>query len=58
MIHPPMPPARRVNVGEVTLSVHEAGPKDGVPVLLLHGWPELALSGRRRSRRSQEQATA
>ncbi len=40
----PMPPARRVDVGEVTLSVHEAGPAGGVPVLLLHGWPELALS--------------
>ncbi len=44
MSHPPMPPARNVDVGEVTLSVHEAGPQDGVPVLLLHGWPELALS--------------
>jgi len=44
MSHPPMPPARRINAGEVTLSVHEAGPPDGVPVLLLHGWPELALS--------------
>lgn len=43
-LHPPMPPARRIDVGEVTLSVHEAGPKDGPPVLLLHGWPELALS--------------
>lgn len=40
----PMPPARRVNVGEVTLSVHEAGPPDGVPVVLVHGWPELAHS--------------
>ncbi|PWE18916.1 alpha/beta hydrolase [Marinicauda salina] len=39
-----MPPARRIDVGEVTLSVHEAGPEDGPPVLLLHGWPELALS--------------
>ncbi|MCP2679445.1 alpha/beta hydrolase [Maricaulaceae bacterium NA33B04] len=44
MTHPAMPPARRVNVGEVTLSVHEAGPADGPPVLLLHGWPELAMS--------------
>ncbi|MEQ8404834.1 MAG: alpha/beta hydrolase [Oceanicaulis sp.] len=44
MTHPPMPPARRIDVGEVTLSVHEAGPADGLPVLLLHGWPELALS--------------
>lgn len=43
-LHPPMPPARRIDVGEVTLSVHEAGPQDGLPVLLLHGWPELALS--------------
>jgi pimeloyl-ACP methyl ester carboxylesterase len=24
--------------------VHEAGPKDGLPLLLLHGWPELAFS--------------
>lgn len=44
MTHPSMPPARRINVGEVTLSVHEAGPAGGLPVLLLHGWPELALS--------------
>jgi len=44
MTHPPMPPARRIDVGEVTLSVHEAGPQDALPVLLLHGWPELALS--------------
>ncbi|MCR9129245.1 MAG: alpha/beta hydrolase [Alphaproteobacteria bacterium] len=42
--HPPMPPATRIDVGEVTLSVHLAGPENGVPVLLLHGWPELALS--------------
>ena len=44
MTHPPMPPARRVDVGPMTLSVHEAGPEDGIPVVLLHGWPELALS--------------
>lgn len=44
MTHPPMPPARRINAGEVTLSVHEAGPETGLPVLLLHGWPELAVS--------------
>jgi pimeloyl-ACP methyl ester carboxylesterase len=42
--HPMMPPARRIEQGEVTLSVHLAGPEDGLPVLLLHGWPELALS--------------
>ncbi len=42
--YPDMPPATRIDVGEVTLSVHLAGPEDGVPVLLLHGWPETAFS--------------
>ncbi len=28
----------------MTFSVHEAGPEDGLPVLMLHGWPELAFS--------------
>jgi epoxide hydrolase 4 len=32
---------RRVNVGEVELFVVEAGPKDGPPVVLLHGFPEF-----------------
>jgi pimeloyl-ACP methyl ester carboxylesterase len=31
---------RRVPVGEVTLNVAEAGPADGRPVLLLHGFPD------------------
>jgi len=26
------------------LAYYEAGPKDGVPILLVHGWPELAYS--------------
>lgn len=33
-----------VNVGEVSLAVYEQG--DGVPVLMLHGFPELAYSWR------------
>ena len=33
-----------VEAGDVTFSVHEAGPKSGLPLLMLHGWPELALS--------------
>ncbi len=38
-------PPIRITVGEeVTLSVHLAGPETGTPVLLLHGWPELARS--------------
>lgn len=35
---------RHINTNGIQLSVSEAGPEDGVPVLLLHGWPELARS--------------
>jgi len=33
--------ARRVDVGEVSLHVVEAGPADGATVVLLHGFPEF-----------------
>ena len=38
------PPARRIALPEVTLSVHEAG--TGPAVVLCHGFPELAYSWR------------
>lgn len=38
------PEPRSVAAAGVRFSVHEAGPEDGLPVLLLHGWPELAFS--------------
>ena len=38
------PEPRLIETNGVTLQVHEAGPEDGFPVLLLHGWPELAYS--------------
>lgn len=40
---PPLPPLEHhdVDVGEVRLHVVTAGPEDGVPVLLLHGFPEF-----------------
>ena len=38
------PAAHRVDVGEVSLDVHEAG--EGTPVVLCHGFPELAFSWR------------
>lgn len=38
------PEPRLVTAGDVMFSVHEAGPEDGFPLLMLHGWPELAFS--------------
>ncbi|GGC96141.1 alpha/beta fold hydrolase [Aquisalinus flavus] len=41
---PDFPDARFVTAGDVTFAVYESGPEHGRPVLLLHGWPELAYS--------------
>ena len=38
------PPATRIATNGVTLAVHLAGPGDGQPLILAHGWPELAWS--------------
>lgn len=37
---------RRVDVGEVSMSVQQMGPADGAPVVMLHGFPELGYSWR------------
>ena len=37
-----LPESRRINLPDVTLSVHEAG--SGTPVVMCHGFPELAFS--------------
>lgn len=37
-------PSRYIDRGDVTLALYEDGPTDGPPLLLLHGWPELAYS--------------
>lgn len=39
MLQPPVE-QRRIQAGEVTLNVALAGPEDGPPVILLHGFPE------------------
>ena len=39
--------SRRVAVGDVTLHVVLAGPQDGEPVLLLHGFPEFWFAWRK-----------
>ena len=41
-----MPPLQRAQVGEIELGYYEAGPRTGVPIVLCHGFPELAFSWR------------
>ena len=41
-----MPPVRRAQVNGIDLAYYEAGPREGVPILLCHGFPELAYSWR------------
>lgn len=40
------PEPRYVDTNGIKMAVYEDGPKDGVPVVLSHGWPELAYSWR------------
>lgn len=32
-------PIRNIEAGSLSIGYHEAGPADGAPVILLHGWP-------------------
>lgn len=41
-----MPEATMISTNGIELAVHEAGPADGLPVILCHGFPELAYSWR------------
>ncbi len=41
-----MPPVQYADVNGVRLAYYEAGPRRGVPVILCHGFPELAFSWR------------
>jgi len=38
------PEPQRIKSNGIELSVHIGGPEDGPPLLLVHGWPELAYS--------------
>lgn len=40
------PAARMIRSNGIDIAVHEAGPEDGVPIVLCHGFPELAYSWR------------
>ena len=41
-----MPPVKRAQVNGIEMAYYEAGPRGGVPVVLCHGFPELAFSWR------------
>lgn len=41
-----MPPVQYAKVGGIEIAFYEAGPRDGVPIVLCHGFPELAYSWR------------
>ncbi len=43
---PDMPPFEMVETNGITLKTYVAGPEDGFPIVLCHGWPELAYSWR------------
>ncbi|WP_337186872.1 alpha/beta hydrolase [Phenylobacterium sp.] len=45
-----MPPVKRAAVNGIDLAYYEAGPRDGVPVIFSHGFPELAFSWRHQIR--------
>lgn len=40
------PEPHYIDTNGIKMAVYEQGPKDGVPVVLCHGWPELAYSWR------------
>ena len=46
MTAPKMPEPKTIRTNGIDMAVYEAGPKDGVPVVLCHGFPELAYSWR------------
>ena len=43
---PDLPPPTRIKTNGIDMAVYEMGPKDGFPVVLCHGFPELAYSWR------------
>jgi pimeloyl-ACP methyl ester carboxylesterase len=45
-----MPPVKRAAVNGIELAYYQAGPREGVPVVFCHGFPELAFSWRHQLR--------
>jgi pimeloyl-ACP methyl ester carboxylesterase len=45
-----MPPVAFADTNGVRIAYYETGPREGVPVIFCHGWPELAFSWRHQLR--------
>ncbi|WP_411287122.1 alpha/beta fold hydrolase [Phenylobacterium sp.] len=45
-LEPMMPPVQHAQVNGIEMAYYEAGPRVGVPIILCHGFPELAFSWR------------
>ncbi len=45
-----MPPSQNIEVNGITLKVYVAGPEDGTPIVLIHGWPDIAFCWRHQIR--------
>jgi pimeloyl-ACP methyl ester carboxylesterase len=41
-----MPPVCHADLGDIRMAYYETGPRRGVPIILCHGFPELAFSWR------------
>ncbi|PHR91316.1 MAG: epoxide hydrolase [Robiginitomaculum sp.] len=38
------PDPKIIKLNDINIATYQAGPQDGVPLLLIHGWPEIAYS--------------
>ena len=41
-----MPPVKHAQVNGIDMAYYEVGPREGVPLIFCHGFPELAFSWR------------
>ncbi|MDP3593375.1 MAG: alpha/beta hydrolase, partial [Phenylobacterium sp.] len=39
-----MPPVKHAQVNGIDMAYYEVGPREGVPIIFCHGFPELAFS--------------
>lgn len=38
------PKQQILDLGDIQIAIYQAGPETGIPILLVHGWPEIAYS--------------